>query len=228
MENQTKIILGLLAAILILAIILGLKVAGVIKPKEKEQTNKISEVNLEDDEIVPNYERNIGFVEKIAKLLNTYGKAIAVIQFIIGLVLSIGIAKLYDKLGMPSFTVIFQYAYPVINLVVGLGEGAIVNAIEFVISLIVLWCLGEFFGSLGMSKVWPLSLAFGIIVVTVGTSIFSTFIMLLGILLILMFVYAHVVSSIKLAKRNDKGILYTIGLILIPNVFKAILGFESK
>lgn len=232
MENQTKIILGLLSVILILAIIFGLKVTGIIKPSKKEPTNKISKneiIDIKDkNEFVTNYERNISFKEKLVKILNVYGKTISIILFIINIILSIGIAKLYDKLGMPSFAVVFQYAYPVINLVVGLGEGFIVNSIGFLISLIALWCSCEFFGSLGMSRAWPLSVVLGIIVVAVGASLLSTFIMLLGILLILMFVYAHIVSSINLAKRNNKGLLYTMGLILIPNLFKAILGFESN
>ena len=47
MDNQTKIIMGLLVLILVLVAIFGLKVAGVIKPAEKSEvaqeqlTNKL-------------------------------------------------------------------------------------------------------------------------------------------------------------------------------------------
>ena len=49
---------------------------------------------------------------------------------------------------------------------------------------------------------------------------------IIGIFLILAYLYAHVITSIRLAKEFDKGILFTIMLILLPGIFQPVLGFE--
>ena len=229
MDNQTKVILGLLVLIAILIGIFTLKVTGVIKPSEKEpvKTEDIHEIQeaKETENFIFSNEKN--FIIKVLGFFTMYAIAITIIMFIVNMVLAIGEAKLYRKISMPDWAISFQYVYPVINLILGFGNGIVVNIIKIVIALVSLSCLCEFFGCLGMSKWWPLSMAVGLILTIIG--IFKLGIniwIIIGIFLILAYLYAHVVTSIRLAKKFDKGILFTIMLILLPGIFQPVLGFE--
>ena len=160
-----------------------------------------------------------------------YATVVSIISFIVSVILAIGLAKLYRKIDMPDWTVGFQYAYPIITLVLGFGKGFIVGLISFVIGLMAISVLCYFFQALGMSKWWPLALIAGIILLAIGIaqSLFGTSIWLIvGIILILMYGYAHIISSIRLAEKFDKGIMYKILLIILPGIFQPVLGFEKN
>ena len=100
MDNQTKVILGLLILIAILIGILTLKVTGVIKPSEKEpvKTEDIQEIQeaKETENFIFSNERN--FIIKVLGFFTMYAIAITIIMFIVNMVLAIGEAKLYRKI----------------------------------------------------------------------------------------------------------------------------------
>lgn len=228
MDKQTKIIFILLVIIAILAIIFGLKVAGVIKPAEKEATNVIEENNTMQIEKEKN-KSTINSLRKnqinLLRFFKVYGTIISIIMFVLNMVLAVGAARLYRKINMPEFAVMFQYFFPIINLILGFGRGFISNLIGLIVAIIYLDCVCCFFGALGMSKWWPLAGVLGIILVAIG--LFYMFWLIIGIILLLMYLYAHIISSIRLAKKFDKGILFTVLLILLPAIFQPVLGFEK-
>lgn len=234
MDIQTKIIFVLLALVLILSIVFGLKISGVLRPEQKKLESVTEGKNTiqinNDNEIKPNYEERISYKYKLLEFFTIHLTTIGIISFVLNMVLAIGAARLYRRINMPDWTVTFQYIYPVINLIIGLGKGFIVGLIGFVIGVMSLASLCCFFDSLGMSKWWPLTIIAGIISSGIGIaqSFFTTSIwLILGIVLLIMYGCAHVISSIKLSKRFHKGILYTILLILLPGIFQPILGYQK-
>ena len=229
MDNQTKIIFALLAVIAILIGIFILKVTGVIKPAEKEQVNIVEGVEEKEELTFTTYDES--FITKLLGFATMYATIIVVIMFIVNMVLSIGLAKLYSKINMPDWAISFQYAYPIINLILGFGNGFITNIIEFIISLISLSCLCKYFECMGMSQWWPGAMFVGIILFIIGgmQSIYNINIwFIIGIIMLLLYVCAYIISNIRLAKRFEKGICFTILLVILPGIFQPVLGFEKK
>lgn len=226
MDNQTKIIFVLLAVILVLVGIFVLKITGVIKPAEKENVNIIEtseKVKNNEKEIL---KKDISFSIKLYDFIEKYAKTIIIVICILNIILAIGMAKLYSKIDMPDWAVSFQYIYPIINILLSFAGGMIVSIIELILSLISLSCLCCFFGCLNMSKWWPLSIILGIVFISISVVIESEIWLILGIVLILLYLYAHIISSIKLAKTFDKGIAFLLLLIILPGIFQPVLGFE--
>lgn len=228
MDNQTKVIFTLLAIVLILAIIFGLKITGVIKPAEKSK-EIVKEQNVIDEktnevEISKIYNEN--FLNSILGFIIKYQKLISFVIFAITVFTSIGLAKLYKKFSMPDWAINFNYMYPIIVLIMGFTQGIIRNILSLFVSLTALSCISKFFGCLEMSEWWPLSMALGLIVTIIGLIRGGiNIISIIGILLILLYIYAHIISCIKLADETDRGIGFTIGLIILPSIFKPILGY---
>lgn len=253
MDKQTKIIFVLLTIILILSIIMGLKIAGVIKPAEikledTEETEKVQETQkiekidkFEENESV----KNDSFKIKLLMFLIQNIMTIIIIISLLFMVLKIGKAKLYRKIDMPNWAVYFQYAYLFLNLLIGVNLGAIINVILVIVfKLITVASLCEYFERLQMPKWWPICLLSGEIFILKEKEILISAILnvirgtsqnvniniwiILGIGLILSYLYAHVVSSIRLAKQFDRGIVFTILLIMFPTIFQAVLGFQKE
>jgi hypothetical protein len=225
MDNQTKVIFILLAIVLILSIIMGLKIAGVIKPSQKpkktvEEQNVIDE-KTDEIEIEESYNNNL-----FLKILRFIIMHLNLIGFGIVIFTSIGSAKLYKKINMPDWAINFYYMYPIIALVMGFMPRIIEIILSSFVGLTALSCICKFFGCLEMSEWWPLAGIAGtlLILLGLGKGVIKIF-LIIGILLILSYVYAHVVSSIRLARKEDRGIGFTIGLILLPTIFKPILGY---
>ena len=127
---------------------------------------------------------------------------------------------------MPDWAINFNYMYPIIVLIMGFTGGIIRNILSLYIGLTALSCTSKFFGCLEMSEWWPLSIALGLIVTIIGLGIGGiNIVLIIGILLILLYIYAHIISCIKLANETDKGMGFAIGLILLPLIFKPILGY---
>lgn len=228
MDNQTKIIFVLLAIILVLVGIFVLKATGVIKPAEKEIVNVLDtseEVKNNEKEML---KKDISFSIKLYNLIEKYAKTIIIVICILNIILAIGMAKLYSKIDMPDWAISFQYIYPIINILLSFGGGTIVKIIELIISLISLSCLCCFFGCLNMSQWWPLSIILGIVFITISAVAENSILLIVGIVLVLLYLYVHIISSIKLVKLFDKGIAFLLLLIILPGIFQPVLGFENK
>jgi len=225
MDNQTKIIFVLLAVILVLVGVFVLKVTGIIKPAEKEIVNIIeTSEEVENDEI-DILKKDISFTMTLYDIIAKYATIIIISICILNIVLAIGMAKLFRKINMPDWAVTFQYVYPFINILLSFAGGVIVTIIEGIIALISLSCLCCFFGCLNMSKWWPASIILGMVFIAIGAITGFSILLILGIVLVLLYLYAHVISSIKLAKEFDKGIVFLVLLIIFPGIFQPVLGF---
>lgn len=225
MDSQTKIIMGLLILIAILVGVFVLKVTGVIKPADKvkiEETQKTEET----EEIKKVKE---SFIMKLISFITMNIIVIIIIVFIINMILSIGEAKLYRKIGMPDWTISFKYIDPIVTLIFGFMPRIISNGIESILGILSFYCLCKFFGCLGVSKWWPLAFVAGLILSIIG--IFRSginILLIMGIILLIAYLYAHIITSIRLAKEFDKGKLFTILLIIFPSIFQPVLGYQKN
>jgi hypothetical protein len=234
MDNQTRVIFALLILIAILGTVFILKVTGIIKPSEKEDINIVETVNIaENSEEIKKYEKDmlkkdISFTIKLYGFIVKYATMIKIIIFILNIIFAIGMAKLYRKINMPDWAISFQYIYPIINILLGSGGGIIVKTIQLIIALISLSCLCCFFECLNMSKWWPLSIILGIVLMAISFIMDSKIWMILGIILIISFMYAHIISCVRLSKEFNKGIAFLILLIILPGIFQPILGYQRE
>ena len=223
MDNQTKVIFALLILIAILGTIFVLKVTGIIKPAQKENIviEEVVEEEIYSENVEFSWELSIKEQSKIEKK----AKRIVGIIIILLIAINIGIAKLYRKIGMPNWTVNYQYIY--IFIPTGLAVIAtkseilaiIMGLITAILSLVV---SSHYFNAVGMPKLWAMVPLCSILSI-LGT---AGSILVLG--LWIAYLIAFIISNIRLAQMFNKGIGFTIGLAILPFVFQPILGYKRE
>ena len=169
MDNQNKTIIVLVAIIVILAIIFGLKVAGVIKPTENEEILNITE----NEEVLNNVENegnntiqyeNMHLTDYESEDSNSFFETVIVdnlISFLVAFPIIINIliiinyiadGRIYSKLGMTDWMVKFTYCYPFINIFLGYVPAGLSNIIQIVLYLVLLVIFCAYFDAIGMRK----------------------------------------------------------------------------
>ena len=251
MDNQTKTIIGLLALILILAIVFGLKVTGIIKPNEKSQViekqsiNKLEnvvneqETNSDKNEFIIDYKenntynkRNKNFIYEILMWYNSFAIKYKIIIFVITMILNIGIAIMYSKIGMPMWTIILQIASPILSLLNLHEYITLIISIFQLVSVITLFKLLDAFSiELGERKniLIGASAVIGIIILIVSKfNIIYTALTMVSLFVVSLIVMFHIKMCLNLAENFNKGKGFKLGLILLPGVFQAILGYQRS
>ena len=220
MDKQTKIIMGLLAGIIILAVIFTLKVTGVIKP-----TQNVSETN--------SIETNINEKESIEQLQFVYVvKFIAIMTGTI--VMLIGFYRAYAKLGIPPILLILTlFVFP---MTMGLIKTTLVFAAFGIVSasisliyiglgivlIVSIITVGKYFKCLNMN-----SLIAWLLIVPVLTVFSTSFVFLNWIVYIILLVY-YVISIERFARCFGKGIGFAIGIFFLPMIFIPIIGYSNN
>lgn len=225
MDNQTKIIIGLVVLVIVLAGIFFLKSTGKIRTTEKEEI-KTEENIIENKETL----QSSADIYMIAKKSNSFTKKYSIIISIIMIILNIGIAKLYTKIGMPMWTVVLQIVSPILSLInVSIIE-AIIGILNFVSSILLFKTLDAFRVELGEYKTLLISAAafITVIMLIVTKSILYT-INLTGILLLIIIaIIFYIKMCSNLADEFNKGKGFKLGLIILPTIFQAILGYQNN
>lgn len=149
---------------------------------------------------------------------------LAVVEYIIGIGLNIGICMLYKKLDIPDIIVKFNFIWPILNAISNFLPGVLQTILSIVSFILVIAGLWYYFKAVGMSGWWAilpigasLSLIFGI---------FGTVFLIITLVGFISFIIAYIISNIHLAKMFEKGTGFTIGLALLPFIFQPILGFQ--
>ena len=236
-EKGVTVIIILLVIIAILGVIMGIK---LLTPQEE---TIIDENNLESyNTLVAEQKKEEQEKErkeilseiKIANVMytffeNTYFK---IISLAISIAFSIGTAKLYKKLHMSQNIVIFTGVYPIIEALSGFLPGILGTIVMFIASIIAVVAIGNYFKALEMKIIWAVMplisitmIAFGGALATMGG---TPLLMIIGIAGIIAFIVAYIISNIKLGKLFDKGIGFTIGLVILPFIFQPILGYQKE
>lgn len=253
MDNQTKVILGLLAIILILAVVFGLKLAGIIKPDKsskviEESMNKLEnvvteqEINLEKDEIIIDYGENntdnktsktskfnmTTILEWYINFISKYRIAI----FVITIILNIGISMMYRKIGMPMWTIVLQIVSPILSLL-NLHKyiTLTISIFEFISVVMLFKLLDAFSIELGERRniVIGASTILGILILIISKfNIIGTALTMVSLFVVALAIMFHIKMSLNLGESFNKGKGFKLGLILLPGIFQSILGYQNN
>lgn len=225
MDNQTKIIIGLVVLVIVLAGIFFLKSTGKIRTTEKEKI-KTEENIIENKETL----QSSADIYMIAKKTNSFTKKYSIIISIIIIILNIGIAKLYTKIGMPMWTVVLQIVSPILSLInVSIIE-TIISILNFVSSILLFKTLDAFRVELGEYKTLLITAtAFIAVIMFIVTKSILYTISLTGILLLIIIaIIFDIKMCSNLADEFNKGKGFKLGLIILPTIFQAILGYQNN
>lgn len=231
MDNQTKIIIGLVVLVIVLAGIFFLKSTGKIRTTEKEKI-KTEENIIENKETLQSSadSQSSADIYMIAKKTNSFTKKYSIIISIIIIILNIGIAKLYTKIGMPMWTVVLQIVSPILSLInVSIIE-TIISILNFVSSILLFKTLDAFRVELGEYKTLLITAtAFIAVIMFIVTKSILYTISLTGILLLIIIaIIFHIKMCSNLADEFNKGKGFKLGLIILPTIFQAILGYQNN
>lgn len=231
MDNQTKIIIGLVVLVIVLAGIFFLKSTGKIRTTEKEKI-KTEENIIENKETLQSSadSQSSADIYMIAKKTNSFTKKYSIIISIIIIILNIGIAKLYTKIGMPMWTVVLQIVSPILSLInVSIIE-TIIGILNFVSSILLFKTLDAFQVELGEYKTLLITAtAFIAVIMFIVTKSILYTISLTGILLLIIIaIIFHIKMCSNLADEFNKGKGFKLGLIILPTIFQAILGYQNN
>lgn len=231
MDNQTKIIIGLVVLVIVLAGIFFLKSTGKIRTTEKEEI-KTEENIIENKETLQSSanSQSSADIYMIAKKSNSFTKKYSIIISIIIIILNIGIAKLYTKIGMPMWTVVLQIVSPILSLInVSIIE-TVIDILNFVSSILLFKTLDAFRVELGEYKTLLISAAaFIAVIMFIVTKSILYAISLTGILLLIIIATIFYIKMCSnLADEFNKGKGFKLGLIILPTIFQAILGYQNN
>lgn len=231
MDNQTKIIIGLVVLVIVLAGIFFLKSTGKIRTTEKEKI-KTEENIIENKETLQSSadSQSSADIYMIAKKTNSFTKKYSIIISIIIIILNIGIAKLYTKIGMPMWTVVLQIVSPILTLInVSIIE-TVISILNFVSSILLFKTLDAFRIELGEYKTLLITAtAFIAVIMFIVTKSILYTISLTGILLLIIIaIIFHIKMCSNLADEFNKGKGFKLGLIILPTIFQAILGYQNN
>lgn len=234
-EKGITVIAILLIIIAILGIIMAVK---LIQPKENiNDNNELKSYNeLVSEQKRKEQKEKREQWEKEYKVMKTTSKTANVITSIISLgisiALGIGTAKLYEKLHLSKAIVTFTWMYPIIAVISEFLPGILESIIMFIAGIIGVISLGNYFKALGMSFAWAILPFVSLICIAFGiTSMIMSnisILALLGLAGIIAFIIAYIISNIKLAKVFERGIGFTVGLVLLPFIFQPILGYQKE
>lgn len=249
MKEQNKAIKVLLSVIILLIIILVLKMTNIIKPVEKrivDDTKETEESNITIEQKIDN-EADEERLNKLFNFMAIFGSFAIAIQ-IASIIIWIGEGKLYKKIGMPDWTIVLAYIYPFITILSGYLPETIGNFIEGIVGIFMLITLCNYFKSVGMSRWWPVLAVVSILILSYSVALIISsnmtsalmritgetkttpasaiiFSVLSG-LGILIFIIQYAISNYRLAEEFGKGTGFKIGMVILPFIFRPILGFQ--
>lgn len=257
MDNQTKIIIGLLILVVILTGVFFLKITGKIettKSKEtkmeeniidKENSNQKdwekNQENIESSENVYDSKQNNKKDKEISQSnsdrlyiniewYRSFAKKYSIIIFIITIFINLGVAKMYIKIGMPTWTVALQIISPFIALININSIQIFINILKFVSFVLLYKKLDAFRVELGSYKIafiGAMALIAIILLIILKNIVYALF-CTVGILMAILVMMFHIKMCLNLANNFDKGKGFKLGLIFLPTIFQSILGYQNN
>jgi len=246
-KGKSMIIIVLAIIIILSAIVLTLKMTGIIKPAPKTYNRNNISTSQEDEvtEGKSKYDIDNEIKDDSISKISKNHNIIIIVGFFVGfLVINIGICKLYNKLGMPKYILIFNLLWPILAIPINIFlvpviVGVFINPSLLILIMFLLLVfiilevisLRYYFKGVGMSGNWGflpivsiLSSQVGNLVAIIDGGILSGLISLVGTTT---FFIAYVISNIKLGQLFNKGSGFTLGLVLLPFIFQPILGYKK-
>ena len=233
-NGKINVIIVLLIVVVFLALILLLEVSGKIKIPKKD--NSKVNTNEKVSSGIPTESFNSIYMKKTNnnylryKILKLFNNTFFI--YIIAIGLNIGICKLYQKLNLPSYVIIFTFIWPIFSIISRFLPYYLASLLSDVDLIISLMALCYYFKAVGMSFFWGILptissfLLFGGILAMFLT-IKNNVIVMSSFIGFAVFIIAFVISNIKLGKMFQKSTLFIVGLALFPFIFQPILGYSN-
>lgn len=235
-ENIFMVVL--LVIIIIAGAILALKITGIIKPserkvvveEEKEYKNDMDDFDFYDEDEL----------ERRANNRKTLSTVLNIISIVIALIISIGTSKLYRKLGLPNYIVVFTLIYPLLSITGNWTSGVLNIIINLAFGILGILSMYYYFKALEMSGKWAILPFAAMIILPFGISglmmagliggmpIIPSFITVISLTMIIAWLVAYIKSNIKIGQMFNKTTPFIVGLCILPFVFQPILGYSDK
>ena len=153
------------------------------------------------------------------------------------MVMAVGLSKLYSKLNLPRYVVIFTMLKPVISIIKYTYLGPMAILLPIIIEILSIITLYNYFKAVGMpglcgiipsilpilsmSTVWFGNFASS----SSYTELYiKTFFL---ILILIALATVSILSNIRLGKKFNKSVEFIVGLAILPSIFQPVLGYTK-
>lgn len=232
MKQTNILIIVLIGIILVAGSVLALKIS------ETAQSNTtVTETEQKADYSEEDYQKQRREAEIKLKMKKTRWKLFSIIIFIISMVMAIGLSKLYKKLNLPHYAVIFTILKPIISIIEIINLGPIGIILPIIIEILSIMTLYNYFKAVGMPG-WCGIIPSILPILSISTVWFGNFassssyteLYIKTIFLILIFVAwatVSILSNIRLGKKFNKSVEFIVGLAILPFIFQPVLGYTK-
>lgn len=137
---------------------------------------------------------------------------------------------LYKKIGMPMWTIVLQVVSPILSLIYIPYITLIINIFKLASAVMLFKLLDAFRIELGERKIIFIGASAVIVTILLIVSKFNiiyTALIMLELLIVALIVMFHIKMCLNLAETFNKGKGFKFGLIFLPTIFQAILGYQK-
>lgn len=232
MKKTNILIIVLIGIIIVAGSVLALKISGTSQPN-----TTVIEAEQEDNLSEEDYQKQRREAEIKLEMKKARGKLFLIIIFIISMVMAVGLSKLYSKLNLPRYVVIFTMLKPVISIIKYTYLGPMAILLPIIIEILSIITLYNYFKAVGMPGLC------GIIpsilpILSISTVWFGNFASSSSytelyiktfflILILITWATVSILSNIRLGKKFNKSVEFIVGLAILPSIFQPVLGYTK-
>lgn len=229
MKKTNILIIVLIVVILIAGSVLALK-----RARTTQHNTTLTETESKDNFSEEDYQKEKREAEIKLEIKEARGKLFSIIIFCISMVMAIGLSKLYSKLNLPRYAVIFTMLKPIISIVGSMYLRPMVIFLQIIIEILSIMTLYNYFKAVnmpGLCGIIPSILSiFMIWFGNFASSSNYTELYIKTIFLLLIFVawaIVSIISNIRLGKKFNKSVEFIVGLAILPFIFQPVLGYTK-
>ena len=145
MKKTNILIIVLIVVILIAGSVLALKIA-----RTTQHNTTLTETESKDNFSEEDYQKEKREAEIKLEIKEARGKLFSIIIFCISMVMAIGLSKLYSKLNLPRYAVIFTMLKPIISIVGSMYLRPMVIFLQIIIEILSIMTLYNYFKAVNM------------------------------------------------------------------------------
>ena len=232
MKKTNILIIVLIVIILVAGSVLALKIA-----RTTQHNTTLTETEQKDNFSEEDYQKQKREEEIKLEMKKARGKLFSIIIFCISMVMAIGLSKLYSKLNLPRYAVIFTMLKPIISIVGSMYLRPMVIFLQIIIEILSIMTLYNYFKAVNMPglcgiipSILPILSISMIWFGNFASSSSYTELYIKTIFLILIFVawaIVSIISNIRLGKKFNKSVEFIVGLAILPFIFQPVLGYTK-
>ena len=224
MKKTNILIIVLIVIILVAGSVLALKIA-----RTTQHNTTFTETEQKDNLSEEDYQKQKREAEIKLEIKEARGKLFSIIIF--------WLSKLYSKLNLPRYAVIFTMLKPIISIVGSMYLRPMVIFLQIIIEILSIMTLYNYFKAVNMPglcgiipSILPILSIFMIWFGNFASSSNYTELYIKTIFLLLIFVawaIVSIISNIRLGKKFNKSVEFIVGLAILPFIFQPVLGYTK-